>query len=236
MRPPPSSLRDSAATALTYCAAAVLWAVARGRDAVTWMWRTLRTLTTRGRTNAQTALADGRRVLGGPLRRAVTGPVRTALLGRRPSVSLLAGLLAAPLALGSSWWVSTNVGYQALVDLVTGTWYGTAPHLGVFLTLGVLVGLGATSAGLNSGLLPTTGLVVAPIFGAALTRYGTTVTAWDGGTTVVSLPEAVAYAAYVGVAFGVPIAVAGFLLGAGLRRVGTVLTDAGSPSRPTEQA
>lgn len=236
MLPPSSSLRDSVATARTRCVTAVLWAVAIGRNGATRAWETLSALATRGRATAQTTVADGRRVLGGPLYQVATGPVRTALFGRRLSVSVLAGLLTAPLALGSAWWVGANVGYRTLTDLVTGTWYGTNPEVGVFAAAAILVGLGAVSAGLNSGLLPTTGLVVAPIFGAALTRYGTTVATWNGGTAVVSLPEAVAYATSVGVAFGVPIAVAGFLLGSALRRVGTVLTDAGRPSQPAEQA
>ena len=145
-------------------------------------------------------------------------------------------MLTLPLVLGSAWWVDTNVGYGTLVDLVTGTWYGTNPELGVFLAAAVLVGLAAVNAGLNSGLVPTSALVVAPVFGAALARYGTTVSTYDGGTTVVSLPEAVAHAAYVGVAFGVPIALCGFLVGAGLRRIGVVLTDTGGPPQPAEQA
>ncbi|MBX0349437.1 MULTISPECIES: hypothetical protein [Haloarcula] len=236
MRPPQSSLRSSLTTAVALAIAAVSWAAATARTATSLAWTILRGATARLQSSARTGLRESHRVLAGPLRRAVTGPVRDALLGRRLDISLLIGLLTVPLALGSVWWVDANVGYDALVELVSGTWDGTSPELGVFLAAAVLVGLGAVSAGLNSGLLPTSGLVIAPIFGAALTRYGTSVPTYGGGTTVVSLPEAVAYAAYVGVAFGVPIALCGFLLGAGLRRVGVVLTDTAGPSRPTEQA
>jgi len=228
MRPQWSSLRDRLTTALALCLAAVSWTAAAARDASVWAWKTVRDVTARLASDAETGLRESRRLLD--------GPVRTLLLGRRAVVSVLAGLLAAPLALGSAWWVDANVGYDALTELVAGTWYGTNPELGVFLAAAVLVGLGAVSAGLNSGLVPTTGLVVAPIFGAALTRYGTTVPTYGGGTAVVSLPEAVASAAYVGLVLGVPIAVGGFLLGTALRRIGVVVTDIGGPSRPAEQA
>jgi len=198
------------------------------------VWTILLGVTARLRSHA--GLDAARDALGASLRGTVVEPLRYALFGRRAAVSLLVCLLTLPLALGSAWWVDTTLGYATLVELVTGTWYGTNPESGVFLAAAVLVGLGAVSAGLNSGLVPTSALVVAPVFGAALTRYGTTVPTYGGRTTVVSLPEAVAYAASVGVAVGVPIAVGGFLLGVALRRAGVVLADAGGPSRPAQQA
>jgi hypothetical protein len=93
---------------------------------------------------------------------------------------------------------------------------GTNPSTLVFVAVAVLVALGAVSAAVNSGLVPTTLLVAAPVFGATVTRYGTEVR-YSWGTGVVSLPDAVAVAAAVAAVFGVPLAVCGFLLGAGLK-------------------
>lgn len=147
-------------------------------------------------------------------------------------MSLLAVLLTPVLAAATAWWVGSTFGYATLEAWVRGTWYGTNPSLVVFLGVAALVGLGAVSAARNSGLLPTTLLVSAPIFGAAVTRYGTDASyAW--GTSVVSLPEAVGVALAFAVAFGVPIAVCGFLVGAALRRVLAVFVPrSGPPSSP----
>ncbi|WP_254272770.1 hypothetical protein [Haloarcula marina] len=235
MRPPSSSLRSSFETAVALAVAALSWVAAVARTVTARAWNALLALAARFRSAARTGFDRGRRLFAGPIRELVTGPVRDALFGRRLSLSLLVLLLTVPLALGSAWWVGTNVGYGTLVELVSGTWDGTNPALGVFLAAAALVTLGAVSAGVNSGLLPTSVLVTAPVFGAALTRYGTTVETY-GGTGVVSLPEAVAYAAFLGVTIGVPLALCGFLLGAGFRHVGLVLTDGAGPSRPADQA
>jgi hypothetical protein len=158
--------------------------------------------------------------------------VREALLGRRLEISLLAGLLSAPLALATTWWVGSTVGYPTLERWVRGTWHGTDPALVVFLGVAALLALATASAAVNSGLAPTTLLVAGPVFGAAVTRYGTEVT-YEYGATVVSLPDAVGVAALFAVAFGVPIALAGFVLGRALRRVAAVLVGgAGRSSRP----
>ncbi|MFC6989376.1 hypothetical protein ACFQJD_12905 [Haloplanus sp. GCM10025708] len=142
-------------------------------------------------------------------------------------------MLVAPLlALGTAWWVGTSVGYAALEGWVRGTWNGTNPSLVVFLAVALLVGLGAVSAARNSGLLPTTLLVSAPVFGAAVTRYGTEVT-YSWGTAVVSLPDAVGVATAVAFGFGVPIAVCSFLVGIAIRRVLAVFDyRSGPPSDP----
>jgi hypothetical protein len=155
--------------------------------------------------------------LAGPVRRAVAGPLRTALLGRRSEVSVLTTLLAPVLALTVAGALS-GVGFDAVREAVVGTWTGRDPHLVVLLAAAALVALGAASSAVNSGLLPTTLLVMAPVFGVGLLRYGTepTVLSLD---PVVSLPEAVGMAALLAIAFGVPLACAGFLLGRALRRV-----------------
>jgi hypothetical protein len=187
------------------------------------------------RSLARTARSNARRLLDGPVSAAIRGPVRTALLGRRLEVSLVALLLAPVLAVGTAWWVASTVGFTTLEQWVRGTWTGTNPSLAVFVAVALLVALGAVSAGVNSGLLPTSALVAAPVFGAAVTRYGTTV-AHTWGTTVVSLPNAVGVAALVAVAVGGPIGLSGFLVGAALRRVVAVLRRGAGPAASPENA
>ncbi|ACV48925.1 MULTISPECIES: hypothetical protein [Halomicrobium] len=167
-------------------------------------------------------------LLSGPVKRALAGPVRNGLFGRRLEVSLLAGLLSVPLALLTTWWVRSTMGYATLEAWVRGTWYGTDPALTVFLGVAALLVLATASAAVNSGLLPTTLLVAGPVFGVGVARYGTTLT-YEYGASVVSLPDAVGIAALFAIAFGVPIAVCGFVLGSALRRVTAVLVDGAGP-------
>ncbi|WP_155119401.1 hypothetical protein [Halomicrobium katesii] len=154
--------------------------------------------------------------------------MRNGLFGRRLEVSLLAGLLSVPLALLTTWWVRSTMGYATLEAWVRGTWYGTDPALTVFLGVAALLVLATASAAVNSGLLPTTLLVAGPVFGVGVARYGTTLT-YEYGASVVSLPDAVGTAALFAIVFGVPIAVCGFVLGSALRRVTAVLADGSGP-------
>ncbi|MFC6940345.1 hypothetical protein ACFQE8_10280 [Salinirubellus sp. GCM10025818] len=172
-----------------------------------------------------------RDLLGGPVRRALVGPVRTALLGRRAEVSLAVALSGLVLAVGAAWWVG-DLGFETLLRWVEGTWAGTDPRAFVLAGAAALVALAAVSAGVNSGLVPTTMLVAGPVFGAAVTRYGTTVERGTG-TAVVSLPEAVGVAALFAVAVGLPLAAVGFVLGVAARRVVHVFADgSGRPPVP----
>ena len=192
--------------------------------------RFLRRLALELRSLAGGAYGSAASVLSGSVRAFLVGPLRVVLLGKRRDVSLLTSLLSPVLALVAAWWVASTIGYDALTTMVRGTWFGTAPSLLVFLAVGGLLALGTISAGVNSGLLPTAILVSAPIFGASVTRYGTTIThTW--GSQVVSLPNAVGVALLFAVAFGVPLAVAGFLIGRTLDRVVHAYDDgAGPPS------
>jgi len=167
-----------------------------------------------------------------PFKRQVADPLGNALLGQRLSVSLLILLLAPVFALATAWWVGSTVEYATVEQMVRGTWYGTDPSRAVLLAVGGLLALGTISAAINSGLVPTTLLVAAPVFGAAVTRYGSEVT-YNWGTTVVSLPNAVGVAAVFALAFGLPIAICSFLLGASLRRITAILVGRSGPaSRP----
>jgi hypothetical protein len=172
-----------------------------------------------------------RDALAGPVRRALVGPVRTGLLGRRPEISLAVALLAPLLAAATAWWVG-GLGFETLLRWAEGTWYGTDPNAVVFISVAVLLALAAVSTAVNSGLVPTFALVAGPVFGAAVTRYGTTVERGTG-TAVVSLPEAVGVATLFAVAVGLPLALAGFVLGVAARRVvRTLLDGVGRPGAP----
>lgn len=68
-----------------------------------------------------TTLARTWRLFAGPVRRAVTGPGREIVLGRRTEVSLLVVLLSPVLALVAMWWVGSTVGYATLDRWVSAT-------------------------------------------------------------------------------------------------------------------
>lgn len=153
----------------------------------------------------------------------LAGPVKTAVLGRREAVSVGTVLAAVGLATGIAWWVAATSGYLPIVEWTTETLRGTDPHPAVFAGAALLVGLGLLSAAVNAGLVPTTLLVMAPLFGLAVTRYATHYTDPVLGPQVVSLPEAVEFAGAVATVGGLPLAIVGFLLGVlvrhGLRSV-----------------
>ncbi|MFC6955323.1 hypothetical protein [Halorubellus litoreus] len=150
------------------------------------------------------------------------------LFGRRASISVTLVVLAGVLAVGSAQHVFATVGYGTIESWAYGTWTGTNPEPLVFLGVAALLALAAASAAVNSGLVPTTALVAAPVYGVAFTRYGTSETFSRFGPDVVSLPEAAAFAAFVALLAAVPIAVVGFAVGVALRR------DLPLP-RPTEE-
>jgi hypothetical protein len=198
-------------------------------------WRLLRRLAHDFRSLCATVYHRTGAVLSGPVKQFLVGPLRVVLLGQRRDVSLLVTLLSPVLALGTAWWVGSTVGYNALATSVRGTWFGTDPSLAVFLALGGLLALGAISAGVNSGLLPTGLLVSAPVFGAGVTRYGTTVTS-SWGSHIVSLPDAVGVASLIAIGFGLPITIAGFVIGRALRHVVRVYSGRAGPPSTVENA
>ena len=232
MSPDRSSLHDALSTVLRLLTAAVAWTASAASTTLARLRSTLGSVGARVRTGSLTLARRTHGLLAGPVRETIAGPVRDVVIGRRSDVSILVVLSAPVLALGTAWWVESTAGYPALEAWVRGTWYGTDPSLAVFLGVALLLALGAVSAAVNSGVVPTTVLVSGAIFGAAVTRYGTEV-ASGPGLTVVSLPDAVVFAAAFAVGFGVPIAVCGFLIGVGVRRLARVITgDSGPSSRP----
>ena len=173
-------------------------------------------------------------VARGPVSRVVRGPLATLLCGRRAAVSVSLLGLAPVLAALTAGAVTATTGYPPLERWLVGTWNGTDPRAAVFLGGALLVGLAAASAVVEGGLLPTTALAAAPLFGVAVTRYGT-VTTTRFGEHVVSLPEALAFAFAVAAVGGVATGVVGYALGAGLRRAGRVVrAEVSLPSRGTD--
>ncbi|MFB6198923.1 MAG: hypothetical protein ABEI52_11765 [Halobacteriaceae archaeon] len=132
---------------------------------------------------------------------------------KRIGFSIVTTVVAIGITPATAWWTATTTGYPPIETLVTETWYGTDPHMSVFVLTGALVGLGALSAAINSGIIPTHLLVSAPLFGVAVTRYGTQSSYPTGEVAVVSLPEAIEFATAVGVLGSVPITLVGFVLG-----------------------
>jgi hypothetical protein len=170
-------------------------------------------------------------VVRGPVARLVRGPLSTLLLGRRAAVSVLLVGLAPVLAVLTAGVVAATTGYPPLERWVVETWTGTDPRATVFVGGALLVGLAAASAVVEGGLLPTTVLVAGPLFGVAVTRYGTTVTT-RFGEQVVSLPDALAFALAVAAVGGVAVGVVGYGIGTALRRAGRIVrADATLPSR-----
>jgi hypothetical protein len=225
-----SGARSAARTTVDYLVALLAWLSRRvralgstaavvGRALGTTAAARLATAWRRTSAGTRTALGQLRSVLVGDTSRRTVAALRRGLFGRRIDASIAALLLAPILALVAEWWVVRTVGYRTVEGWVRGTWTGTDPQLLVFLAAGALVTLAAASAAVNSGLLPTTALVTGPLFGVAFTRYGLVLEPY--GT--VGLAEATGTGLLLAAAFGVPVAVVGFLLGTACRRVATTL-------------
>lgn len=235
MRPNRSSLQTTVIDATMSLVVTVERIAGAAHSLILTLWNTLDWLAHTLWSLGATAYSKLRRVLSGPVKQFVTGPIRATLLGTRRDVSLLIALVSPVLALATAWRVASVVGYKTLAAWVRGTWFGTDPSVAIFLAVGGLLVLGAISAGLNSGLLPTSLLVAAPIFGAAVTRYGTTVT-YTWGSQVVSLPNAVGMATLLALGFGTPIAVIGFVVGRILRHVVRASRSQSGPSSAVNEA
>ncbi|AFK21094.1 hypothetical protein E6P09_18170 (plasmid) [Haloferax mediterranei ATCC 33500] len=211
-----STVQSVAGTGLTYLVAALAFIKRVGVLTIAWLYNLLKRVWRFTRTATTFSLRRTRELLNGPVRDIVTGPLRRALFGRRVDISLGAVLLAPIIALVTAWWVGSTFGYYALEEWALGTWNGTNPTALVFLGFGFLLAVGTVSAAVNNGLIPTAVLVSAPIFGAAVTRYGTEVT-YHWGTTIVSLPNALGVATLIALGVGTPIAICGWLLGVAVR-------------------
>lgn len=225
----PSSFKTAMSETIAFTAVFVRRIIGEMRSIASTTWRLFRWLAHGIQSLSTTAYGRAGAVLFGPVKQFVVGPLRVALLGKRRDVSLLITLISPVLALATAWWVGSTIGYETLTTWVRGTWFGTAPSLTVFLIVGSLLALGAVSAGVNSGLLPTGLIVSAPIFGASITRYSTTVT-YSWGSQVVSLPNAAGVATLFALGFGIPITIGGFIIGRALSRVVRVYGGRTGPS------
>jgi len=200
--------------------------------AATVAWTTAKTRRTLGTLREWLTMVRERlhRFAAGPLYDLLVGPMKRGLLGRHVALSAGAVLVAPVFALGANWWVVSTSSFAQIEQTLRGTWNGTDPHTVVFLVAFLLVATAAVYAAANAGLLPTTLMVSAPIFGAGFSVYGTV-----DAAGVVSLPDAVAVATGVAILFGVPVALVGFAVGLALRRVATVLRGRTGPGwRPDE--
>jgi len=231
----PSALRSAFGTGLSLFVGVLFWTLSALRTTTARLWQLLGRAWYRSKSLLWQFQTRARDLLDGPVKRGVTGPISDVVVGRRLDVSLLIVLLTPVLALATAWWVGSAVDFATLETWVRGTWNGTNPRLVVFLGAAGLLTLGTISAALNSGLVPTTLLVAGPVFGTAVTRYGTEVT-YTWGASVVSLPNAVGMATVFALAIGVPVAVCSLLLGSALRRVLAVLVGGSGPASRAENA
>lgn len=145
-------------------------------------------------------------------------PIRNLVFGRSARVSIgttvLALLLAPAVAIG----VSLTTGYPRIQTVVAETLQGTEIHFAVFGVAGLLIAMGTVSAALNSGLIPTHLLVSAPLFGLAITQYGTKIRYVTGEVETVPLSWAFEFATAIGLVGSVPLTLLGFALGTLVRR------------------
>jgi hypothetical protein len=184
---------------------------------VAWLASNAGTIWRRGHSWLARAVDRASAALGAAPLGAGVDILRRGLFGRRLDISAALVVLVAPaLAAGANYWAA-GVGYLRIQQWVRGTWYGTDPQTAVFLAAGGLVALAAASAAANSGLVPTTVLAAGPVFGAAFTRYGLVLEPY--GT--VSLPNAVGIGLLVALAFAVPFACVGFVVGTVARLIAT---------------
>ncbi len=217
------SIRTAVATSLVLAAGALAWVASWVHSAVERLWKLLRTAAAMTRSATARAVVWARRVVTGRARDLAAGPVRTALLGYRTDVSLLVALTAPVLAGVAAWWVLTTVGGpETLGDWATGTWSGADPSVPLAVAVTLVVAAGAASAAVNSGLVRTTVLVAGPVFGALVTRYGTE------APRLVSLPDAIVFAAVAAAVGRGVLGVVSFCLGAAIRRVVRALTGDGA--------
>ena len=153
--------------------------------------------------------------LGAERTRRVLERVTNGLIGIRQELSVVALLSAPFLAFGTEWWVVTTTSYRQIESMAVGTWTGANPEPLVFVGVTAIVAVATLFTGFNSGLIPATVLAMAPTFGIGFARYG--LTAEYYGT--VGIPDATAIGLMIAVVIGLPLGVAGFLIGTGLRHM-----------------
>lgn len=206
------SLRAAWAYLLVLCGlvyGGCVWLLRRGRTGLRSVGRWVRSLW-----RALTEWAS--RAYHAETTNRMLGRVKRGLVGVRTDISVAALLTTPVLAFVTGWWVANVAGYRRLESMAVGTWTGANPEPFVFLGVGVLVAVAALFTAVNSGVLPATALAMAPAFGIGFARYGHSVQYY--GT--VGIPDATAIGAMVALVVGLPLGVAGFVLGTVLRRVG----------------
>ncbi|WP_394340599.1 hypothetical protein [Natrinema ejinorense] len=164
------------------------------------------------------------------------------VVGRRRRTSVKAILSAPVLAVVTGPLVATTVGYSqierwvlgntySLRQLVLGPLNGTGANAIALVGIGMLVAFAAK----NSGLVPTLILVMGPVFGIVLARYGTFIEhfspsklhRWFGITDLhvatVGPVETLGTSLFLAFVWGIPLGIIGFVLGTLGRRVNGLL-------------
>jgi len=165
------------------------------------------------------------------------------IVGRHRKTSLIA-ILSAPITasvVGLLIW--STYGYRHVENVVIGDTHSlsqwvagirgpTGPTAIALLGLITLVALATILSAKNSGLLPTFALVMGPIFGIGLSRYGLLIEHFSPsklhrlfGTTAmhfetVGAVETLGTALFLALLWGIPIGIVGFVLGTLSRRIG----------------
>lgn len=161
------------------------------------------------------------------------------LFGRRRQLSAIAVLFAPISAVVTALLVTATYGYSRIEQWVIGethtvgqwvVWAVTAPQTLALVGILLLVMFAATFSAKNSGLVPTILLVMGPIFGIGLSRYGMMIEHFSpsklhrhfGATAMhfetVGPMETIGTALFLALLWGIPIGVTGFTVGVVGRR------------------
>ncbi|WP_052368089.1 hypothetical protein [Haloferax sp. ATB1] len=153
------------------------------------------------------------------------------VVGRRRRTSVAAVLSAPIAAIVTGPLVAATYGYSRVEQWVLGTLNATDPNAIAVIGIVVLVAVAAAFAARNSGLVPTIGLTMGPIFGIGLARYGMMVEHFSpsklhrlfGATGMhfetVGPLETLGTAVFLACLFGIPLGTVGFTLGTISRKI-----------------
>ena len=112
----------------------------------------------------------------------------------------------------------SSASYTQLVASFIATYTDGHTHP-LFILAPIVLFIGATvSSYLNSGFLPTSGLVLGPIFGFFVNRVGNP-TVPGLAPTPLPLTDGIVFALTGAFLYGIPISIIGFTVGTGLRQV-----------------
>lgn len=158
------------------------------------------------------------------------------VFGTQRKSSVMAVVCAPVAAVVTGLLVNATYGYSRIEQLVigethslgqwvSGRWVDAGPHIIALVGIFLLITLAAAYSAKNSGLVPTTLVVMGPIFGIGLARYGMMIEHFSpsklhrlfGATAMhfetVGVAEALGTALFIALLWGIPIGLFGFTLG-----------------------